>query len=66
MAPEEFVKEVNSSEVMPHDFENMYKEFQGYQKNALETLKEFHRICEGNGSSYQLAYGSLLGAMEIL
>ena len=32
MTPEEFVKEVNSSEVMPHDFENMYKEFQGYQK----------------------------------
>lgn len=64
MTAEEFVREVNCSKIKPQEFEKIYEEFQGYQQKAIETLNEFHRVCELNGVSYQLAYGSLLGAIR--
>lgn len=64
MTTEEFKKEVNESKYKPKNFEKIYNEFQEYQKEAYETLKEFHRVCELNGVMYQLAYGSLLGAIR--
>lgn len=41
-----------------------YEEFEEYQKLAFETLIEFCRVCEKNNIQYQLAYGSLLGAIR--
>ncbi len=35
-----------------------------YQDKAIGTLNEFHRVCEKNGIKYQLAFGSLLGAVR--
>lgn len=46
------------------EFEKKYREFQLYQSKAIETLKVFHEICEKNNIRYQLAYGSLLGAIR--
>lgn len=59
-----FLEEVLQSEECPADFEKKYAQFQGYQQAALDTLKVFHRVCEDNGIPYQLAYGSLLGAIR--
>lgn len=60
----EFLQEVCSSDLCPADFEKVYTEFRKYQKAAMDTLLEFHRVCENNGIDYQLAYGSLLGAIR--
>jgi len=60
----EFLQEVCSSDLCPADFEKVYTEFRKYQKAAMDTLLEFHRVCEKNGIDYQLAYGSLLGAIR--
>lgn len=59
-----FTDEVLSSDLCPPDFTAKYQRFQEYQAKALDTLKEVHRICESNGIRYQLAYGSLLGAVR--
>ena len=64
MNANEFVEEVLASDICPDNFEDVYKRFQNYQKHALETLKEFHRLCESNEIRYQLAYGSLIGAIR--
>lgn len=64
MNSEQFLQEVLSSELCPENFEAIYAEFQKYQKAAIDTLLEFHRVCEKNGVDYQLAYGSLLGAIR--
>lgn len=64
MKPSEFLQEVLSSKCCPENFNEIYKEFQKYQNKAIETLNEFHRVCEKNGVLYQLAYGSLLGAIR--
>jgi len=60
----EFLKEVLSSGICPENFESIYEGFKAYQQKALDTLCEFHRVCEKNGLRYQLAYGSLLGAVR--
>ena len=64
MKSEAFLKEVLNSDCCPADFESIYKKFQGYQQAAIDTLNEFHRVCEKNSIRYQLAYGSLLGAIR--
>lgn len=60
----EFLQEVLSSDICPENFESIYEDFKGYQQKALDALCEFHRVCEKNGLRYQLAYGSLLGAVR--
>jgi len=64
MNSQEFLKEVLNSEICPSNFEIIYKSFLKYQKAAIDTLNEFHRVCEENKIQYQLAYGSLLGAIR--
>lgn len=64
MTTQEFKEEVLSSEFAPDNFEQIYDKFVQYQKLALKTLKEVHRLCEENGIRYQLAFGSLLGAIR--
>lgn len=60
----EFYREVQESDICPANFKKIYDEFKKYQYLALETLREFHRVCEKNKINYQLAYGSLLGAIR--
>ena len=64
MTNQEFLNEVLSSKNPPENFGEIYSRFNEYQKLADDTLKEFHRVCEKNGVTYQLAYGSLLGAIR--
>lgn len=64
MTSEEFLKEVLSSPLCPDNFEEIYKEFRKYQKITMGTLIEFHRVCEKSNIEYELAYGSLLGAIR--
>lgn len=64
MNREEFIAEAKASDLCPDDFEKVYEEFSRYQRKAMDTLKEFHRVCEKNSVEYQLAYGSLLGAIR--
>lgn len=64
MTSEEFLKEVLSSPLCPDNFEEIYKEFREYQKITMDTLIEFHRVCEKSNIEYELAYGSLLGAIR--
>ena len=64
MNAEDFLKEALLWEDCPKDFPEIYQRFQTYQREAMSTLKEFHRICEKNKIEYQLAYGSLLGAVR--
>lgn len=60
----EFKKEVLDSDLCPDNFDKIYDEFCRFQDEAIRTLNEFHRVCENNGVRYQLAYGSLLGAIR--
>lgn len=64
MNAEEFLAEVR--EKWPEDtaFEADYREFQRFQALAWDTLLAFHDVCEKSGVRYQLAYGSLLGAIR--
>lgn len=64
MKSNEFLEEVLQSDICPENFEKIYREFQGYQQMAIDTLNEFHRVCEKNEITYQLAFGSLLGAIR--
>ena len=64
MKNQEFLEEVLQSNMCPKNFAEIYKEFEHYQSLAIETLREFHRICEKNAITYQLADGSLLGAIR--
>lgn len=64
MIPNEFLSEALNSEICPKNFSKIYEKFQVYQKKAWETLIEFARVCDKNAISYQLAYGSLLGAIR--
>lgn len=64
MTSEEFLKEVLSSPLCPDNFDEIYKEFRKYQKITMDTLIEFHRVCEKSNIEYELAYGSLLGAIR--
>ncbi len=60
----EFLQEVRSKDVVPSDFELRYGKFRKYQDIVVEIMREFHRICEKNSIEYQMAYGSLIGAVR--
>lgn len=60
----EFLNEVLNSDICPKNFSGIYERFQIYQEKAWGTLVEFARVCDKNSISYQLAYGSLLGAVR--
>lgn len=64
MNAKEFIEEVKSSDICPKDFDLVYPEFQEYQKLAMDALVAFHEVCEKNHIRYQLAFGSLLGAIR--
>ena len=64
MNNEEFINEALTNKACPPNFKEVYNRFIVYQKEALNTLKEFHRVCEKNHIPYQLAFGSLLGAVR--
>lgn len=64
MRANEFLNEVLQTAEHPQNFAQIYEQFRFYQRKAIETLQEFHRVCEKNGIPYQLAYGSLLGAIR--
>lgn len=60
----EFKEEVLQSSICPNNFEEIFNEYCHFQNEAIKTLVEFHRICEMHCVKYQLAYGSLLGAIR--
>ncbi|MBR1493948.1 MAG: LicD family protein [Acidaminococcaceae bacterium] len=60
----EFKEEVLESNLCPDNFEKIYEDFCHFQNDAIRTLNEFHRVCEKNNVRYQLAFGSLLGAVR--
>ncbi len=64
MNSNEFLLKALKEPGCPNNFDQMYSKFQVYQNATIETLKEFHRVCEKNKIPYQLAYGSLLGAIR--
>ena len=64
MKREEFYREVRGSKYCPIGFDRMYKEFSYYQNLCLNGLRYFHEICEENDIPYQLAWGTLLGAVR--
>jgi lipopolysaccharide cholinephosphotransferase len=64
MTAKDFLQEVLQSDQCPENFEVIYERFQKFQKEALDTLRAFHRVCEDNAIPYQLTYGSLLGAVR--
>lgn len=64
MNPEQFLQEVLNSDNCPDNFEEIYKKFQCYQRLAINTLIAFHDVCEKKHIPYQLAYGTLLGAIR--
>lgn len=64
MNNEEFLQEVLNSESCPKNFKEIYKDFEKYQRMALEMLWEFHSICEKNNVLYEVACGSLLGLIR--
>ena len=64
MKSKEFVSEVQQSDYYYYNFETDYQMFQKYQKKAMDTLKAFHDVCEKESINYQLAFGSLLGAVR--
>lgn len=64
MIQTDFCQEVVKSGLFDGDFIVVAEEFAKYQKKAMDTLKELHRVCVKNNVRYQLAYGSLLGAVR--
>lgn len=64
MNNKEFLEEVINSSKCPENFKQVYTVFEKMQLYTLDTLKEFHKVCEANNIPYQLAYGSLLGAIR--
>ncbi|HFI0237267.1 TPA: phosphorylcholine transferase LicD [Streptococcus suis] len=60
----EFLEEVRKSSYYRKDFEQIFEEFKSYQDLILNALREFHKVCVTNSIPYQLAYGSLLGAVR--
>lgn len=64
MNRKQFIDEVINSNECPTEFKKIYEGFTRYQELALNTLKAFHKVCVANGIDYQLAYGSLLGAIR--
>ena len=64
MTRDEFYQEVRDSAFYGRRFEKIYHRYGTYQDKAIEALMEFHRVCEMHDIHYQLAYGSLLGAIR--
>ena len=64
MTREEFENEVKKCNFIDNEFEKIYSKFKKYQDLAIQTLNELHNICEKNEIKYQLAFGSLLGAVR--
>lgn len=64
MNKEEFLNVVKEEGYYSNEFKEVYEHFLGYQQMAIKTLNEFHRVCEKNKIPYQLAWGSLLGAVR--
>lgn len=64
MTSDEFLSEVLSSNICPDDFRNTYLSFKKYQKIVWDTLLEFDRVCRKHNIEYQLAFGTLLGAIR--
>ena len=60
MNMEEFMSEAVASKACPPNFKKVYNKFRIYQNEALNTLKEFHRVCEKNHIPYQLCCNGLL------
>ena len=60
----EFIQELKDNNLYTDEFKVMYEKFCFYQDLAWETLVEFCRICDKNNIFYQLAWGSLLGAIR--
>lgn len=64
MIQTDFCQEVVKSGLFDGDFIVVAEEFAKYQNKAMDTLKELHRVCVKDNVRYQLAYGSLLGAIR--
>lgn len=64
MNEKEFVEEVKNSPEYYEEFEQQYECFKKYQQKAAQTLRILHEICEKNKINYQIAFGSLLGAIR--
>ena len=64
MNSQQFIAEVKNSDLYYEGFEQEYAEFQEYQRQTMETLLAFKEVCDKNGIFYQLAWGSLLGAIR--
>lgn len=60
----DFCEELRNNNVWSEKFEQDYKDFTNYQNIIIDCLKEFHRVCEKNEILYELAWGSLLGAIR--
>lgn len=60
----DFCEELKRNNMFSKEFENDYNEFSNYQNIIIDCLKEFHRVCEKNEINYELAWGSLLGAIR--
>lgn len=64
MNKQEFLMEIKENKLYTEEFAEIYEKFCGYQSIVIDVLNEFHRVCEKNHITYQLAYGSLLGAIR--
>ncbi len=64
MDSNEFYQEVTNSDICPDHFDEIFTEFKEYQKLANKTLEAFSRVCKMNNIMYQLAFGTLLGAVR--
>ena len=64
MKSDEFLAEALMSPKCPVEFAEQFKYFRKYQGLVLDTLREFHRVCEKNGINYHVTYGSLLGIIR--
>lgn len=64
MTNEEFLREAEKSPECPGDFKKTYASFCQFQSLVVKTKQEFARICEKHNIHYQLAFGSLLGAVR--
>ena len=60
----DFLNEVLTSSACPSDFQEKYEYFCKYQKIALDTLREFHKVCEKNNINYHVTFGSLIGIIR--
>lgn len=60
----EFLQKAKESSACPENLEEKYEEFLKYQRLAIATLQEFHRVCMKNDIHYSLHGGTLLGAVR--